>query len=375
LLESEEKETVAMATATAAPQVPAQEMPPAALASESQDKSPLRNLTPLRKAAVLMITIGDELARLIYQHLSERELQLLTEEIASVRDVSPEVASAVLEEFYELIETQQYMVHGGLEYATKLLVDAFGKQRATDLLSQVKSAQEAQHSDLAMLQEVDPHQLSKFLEGEHPQTVALVLAHLDPKRASQVLQELAEGLRVDSIRRLAEMQQFSPEMAQKVALVLHKRLLSLGDTHRKSYSGFKAVADLLNRLDAIAAKSILEQIEKDDPQLAINIRNLMFTFEDLVTVPAASIRELISQVDKKQLALALKGANPELKAHLFKALSSRAVEMLQEDMEVLGPVRAREVMGAQQEILVLARKLEADGKLILATEKEDDLMV
>ena len=135
------------------------------------------------------------------------------------------------------------------------------------------------------------------------------------------------------------------------------------------------VADVLNRLDALAARSILEQIEKEDPQLAINIRNLMFTFEDLVTVPAASIRELISQVDKKQLALALKGTNAELKAHLFKALSSRAIEMLQEDMEVLGPVRTREVMQALQEILALARKLEAEGKLILATEKEDSLMV
>jgi len=364
-----------MSTAASVPQAPAQDASPPQLSAESKDKSPHMNLTPLRKAAVLMITIGDELARSMYQNLSERELQLLTEEIASVRDVTPEVASGVLEEFYQLIETQQYMVHGGLEYATKLLVDAFGKQRAGDLLSQVKNAQEAQHSDLAMLQEVDPHQLSKFLEGEHPQTVALVLAHLDPKRASQVLQQLADGQRVDSIRRLAEMQQFSPEMAQKVALVLHKRLLSLGDTHRKSYSGFKGVADVLNRLDALAARSILEQIEKEDPQLAINIRNLMFTFDDLVTVPAASIRELISQVDKKQLALALKGTNAELKAHLFKALSSRAIEMLQEDMEVLGPVRAREVMQAQQEILALARKLESEGKLILAAEKEDGLMV
>ncbi|MDR5726448.1 MAG: flagellar motor switch protein FliG [Terriglobia bacterium] len=364
-----------MSTAASTPQVPAQAAPPPTIPVENRDRSAHRDLPPLRKAAVLMITIGDELARAMYQHLSERELQLLTEEIASVRDVSPELATGVLEEFHQLIETQQFMVHGGLEYATKLLVDSFGKQRAADLLSQVKNAQEAQHSDLAMLQDVDPHQLSKFLEGEHPQTVALVLAHLDPKRASQMLQHLAEGQRVNSIRRLAEMQQFSPEMAQKVALVLHKRLLSLGDTHRKSYSGFKAVADLLNRLDALSARAILEQIEKDNPQLAINIRNLMFTFEDLVTVPAASIRELISQVDKKQLALALKGTNAELKAHLFKALSSRAVEMLQEDIEVLGPVRTREVMQAQQEILTLARKLEADGKLILATEKEDDMMV
>lgn len=363
-----------MSTAAHIPQIPVQTVPPPMLPVESETASH-KALSPLRKAAVLMITIGDEMARSMYQHLSEHELRLLTEEIASVRDVPPEVATGVLEEFHLLIETQQYMVHGGLEYATKLLVDTFGKQRAEDLLNQVKNAQEALHSDLAMLQEVDPHQLSKFLEGEHPQTVALVLAHLDPRRASQVLQQLAESQRVDSVRRLAEMQQFSPEMAQKVALVLHKRLDSLGDTHRKSYSGFKAVADLLNRLDTVAARAILEQIEGDDPQLAISIRNLMFTFEDLVTVPAASIRDLISQIDKKQLALALKGANAELRAHLFKALSSRAVEMLQEDMEVMGPVRAREVMQAQQEILTLARKLEAEGKLILATEKEDDMVI
>src|SRR5487761_1344281 len=363
-----------MSTAAPIPQIQAQTVPPL-LPAESHAAPPHKNMQPLRKAAVLMITVGDELAGSMYQHLSEHELQLLTEEIASVRDVPPEVATAVLEEFHQLIETQQYMVHGGLEYATKLLVDSFGKQRAEDLLNQVKNAQEALHSDLAMLQEVDPQQLSKFLEGEHPQTVALVLAHLDPRRASQVLQQLAEVQRVDSVRRLAEMQQFSPEMAQKVALVLHKRLISLGDTHRKSYSGFKAVADLLNRLDAVAARAILEKIEGDDPQLAINIRNLMFTFEDLVTVPATSIRDLISQVDKKQLALALKGSNAELRAHLFKALSSRAVEMLQEDMDVMGPVRVRDVMQAQQEVLNLARKLEAEGKLVIVTDREDELMM
>src|SRR6185437_11989691 len=188
-----------MSTAAHIPQIPVQTVPPPMLPVESETPSH-KALSPLRKAAVLMITIGDEMARSMYQHLSEHELRLLTEEIASVRDVPPEVATGVLEEFHLLIETQQYMVHGGLEYATKLLVDTFGKQRAEDLLNQVKNAQEALHSDLAMLQEVDPHQLSKFLEGEHPQTVALVLAHLDPRRASQVLQQLAEGLRVDSIR-------------------------------------------------------------------------------------------------------------------------------------------------------------------------------
>ncbi len=364
--------------ATAAP-LPAEQNAPPMLSAEStpvpaQHKA-IERMPPLRKAAILMITLGDELARMIYTNLSESELQRLTEEIANVRDVPPEAAMEILEEFYELVETQQYMVHGGIEYATKLLVDSLGKQRAEDLLNQVRRAQEATHSDLAMLQKVDPLQLSKFLEGEHPQTVALVLAHLDPKRASQVLQQLADGQRVDSVRRLAEMQQFSPEMAQKVALVLHKRLESLGDMGRKSYSGFKAVADLLNRLDSTAAKAILEHIEADNPKLAISIRNLMFTFEDLITVPANSIRELVSQVDKKLLATALKGANDELKAHLFKALSSRAVEMLQEDMEVMGPMRSRDVAQAQQEMLGLARKLEAEGKLMLMNDKEDEFVV
>lgn len=366
-----------MSTAAPVQEITAQPapMPEAVLPVESHPAPAKLTIPPIRKAAILMITLGDELARLFYPRLSELELQRLTEEIGRVRDVPPALAAQVLEEYNELVDTQQYMMHGGMEYATKLLVDAFGKQRAEDLLTQVKLAEESMHSDLAMLQEVDPIQLSKFVEGEHPQTVALVLAHLDPKRASQVLQQLTDAQRVDSVRRLAEMQQFSPEMAQKVALVLHKRLESLGDTGRKSYSGYKAVADLLNRLETVQAKSILEQIEGDNPQLAISIRNLMFTFDDLVTVPANSIRELISQVDKKDLAVALKGASAELRAHLFKALSSRAVEMLQEDMDVMGPVRVREVMQAQQEVLNLARKLEAEGKLVIITDREDELMM
>ena len=170
------------------------------------------------------------------------------------------------------------------------------------------------------------------------------------------------------------MRQFSPEMAQKVAQVLHRRLENVGDVQRKSYSGFKAVADLLNRLNAEEAKHILEAIEEGQPELALNIRNLMFTFEDLVTVPAVSIREIVSSVDKKQLALALRGANEELQAQIFKAMSSRAVEMLKEDMEVMGPVRSREVAAAQQEILNLARRLEAEGKVILKMETGDEMM-
>ncbi len=332
------------------------------------------NLTGARKAAVLLMAVGEDLAKEILRTLPETDVERLTEELADLRGITPEISAAVLEEFWELLETQGFMVHGGLDYASRLLAETFGKQRADDLILQLRRAQEAEQGNLAKLQRTDPQQLGKLLDSEHPQTIALVLAHLDPKRASQVLSNLSEEHKVISIQRLAEMRQFSPEMAQKVAHILHRRLETVGDTGRKSYSGFKAVADLMNRMNAEESKRILEVIEDGQPELALSIRNLMFTFEDLVTVPPATIREIVSGVDKKQLAMALRGANEDLSAAIFKSMSARAVEMLKEDMEVLGPVRSREVAQAQQEILNLARRLEAEGKVILKLETGDEML-
>jgi len=332
------------------------------------------NMSGVRKAAVLLVAVGEESAKEILRALPEADVQRLTEELAELRSVSPEASAAILEEFWELLETQNFMTHGGLDYASRLLKETFGKERADDLLMLVRRSQEEAQGNLAKLQRTDPQQLGKLLDSEHPQTIALVLAHLDPRRASMVLDSLSEEHKVLSIQRLAEMRQFSPEMAQKVAHILHRRLENVGDTARKSYSGFKAVADLLNRLNAEESKKILETIEDGQPELALSIRNLMFTFEDLVTVPPATIREIVSGVDKRQLALALRGAKEDLRAHIFKSMSSRAVEMMKEDMEVLGPVRSREVAQAQQEILNLARRLEAEGKVILKLETGDEML-
>jgi flagellar motor switch protein FliG len=332
------------------------------------------SLTGLRKAAILLVAVGEELAGEILRTLPEADVQGLTEELADLRGISAELSAEVLEEFWELLETQSFVLHGGLDYASRLLMETFGKERADDLLALVRRSQEAAQGNLAKLQRTDPQQLGKLLDSEHPQTIALVLAHLDPKRASLVLDNLSEEHKVVSIQRLAEMRQFSPEMAQKVAHILHRRLENVADNSRKSYSGFKAVADLLNRLNADESKKILETIEDGQPELALSIRNLMFTFEDLVTVPPATIREIVSGVDKRQLALALRGANDELRAQVFKSMSSRAVEMLKEDMEVLGPVRSREVAAAQQEILSLARRLETEGKVVLKLETGDEML-
>jgi flagellar motor switch protein FliG len=354
--------------ATAAMLAPQRE-PFAAMGFESS------GMPGLRKAAILMIAVGDELAKLFLQSLSAGDVQQVMDEIARLGEVPQGQLTQVLTEFYGLLESEQYLVRGGPDYASRLLTRAFGQQRAEQMLLEVQGMREKTHGDLAMLQKMDPHQLSKFLENEHPQTVALVLAHLDPKRGSVLLMHLDAGLRVETVRRLAEMRQFSPEMAQKVGVILHKRLEAMGSGGRRSYAGFKAVADMLNRLDMVSSKTILEEIEREEPKLAINIRNLMFTFEDLMTVSEASVRELVAAVDKRVLALSLKGAKENLKAHLFKAMSTRAVEMLKDDMEAMGPVRTKEVARAQQEMLVLAHQMEAEGRITLKLEADDELAV
>lgn len=332
-------------------------------------------MTGLRKAAILMVALGDELAKTLFQSLSETDVRRVTEEITRLGEVPAAQLTQVLTEFYGLLETQQYMVRGGPDYALRLLTEAFGSAKAEEMLAQVKKVRERSTGDMAIVQRMDAAHLSKFLENEHSQTVALVLAHLDAKQGSAVLMNLKGAMRVDVVRRLAEMRQFSPEMAKTVAMTLHKRMEKMGTSGRKSYSGFKAVAELLNRLDQMESKGILEEIEVTEPQTAIGIRNLMFTFEDLLTVPPASIREFVSAADKRTLAMALKGSRDNLKAHLFQGMSSRAVDMLKEDMEVMGPVRMRDVSAAQQELLAMARQLESEGRMMLKMEVDDELAV
>jgi len=329
----------------------------------------------LRKAAILIVLLGEEVASHIYRNLAEQDVHRLTQEIADLDRISPETAIAVLDEYHKLALTQDYLAQGGTEYAEKLLIKAFGEDGARQLLQHVTHAAEMSASKLDSLQKSDPQQLAKYLEREHPQTIALVLAHLTAKQASALLLRLPEEMRAEAVKRLAQLRQFSPDVAQKISSVLHRKLEALGEQSRRAYAGFKGVADLLNHLEPTSSKTILEMIEKEDAKLALSIRNLMFTFEDLIGVPETGVRELLGQIDKKTLALALRGASEDLKSYIFKTMSSRAVEMLKEDMEVLGPVRSKDIHKAQFEAVEVARKLEADGKLVLTPDKEDEYIV
>jgi len=332
-------------------------------------------LTGMRKAAILLVVLGDEAASAVYKNLPEEDLRSITQEITDLTYISPETAAAVLQEYHRLTITQEYLAQGGPAYASKLLMKTFGEAGAKSLLEQVSQAQEGAMRNLNTLQKADPQQLAKFIQGEHPQTIALVLAHMNAKAAAAVLGLLPEKLRGQAVMRMAQMQQFSPEMVQKISLILSRKMLSLGEQSRRGFGGIKAVADLLNTVDARLSTTILEAVEQDSPQLAVSIRNFMFTFEDFLEVPEASIRELLGQVDKKSLAMALKGASEDLKNHFFKSMSTRAVEMLKEDMDSLGPIRSREVNQAQQDSIALARKLETQGKMVLKNEADDTFVV
>jgi len=332
-------------------------------------------LSGSRKAAILLVLLGEEAAAGVYKQLPESVLQTITQEIADLEYISPDVGAKVLEEFHRLTITISFLAQGGPEYASKLLIKSFGEHSARVLLEQVSKAHEARAQDLDTLQKTDPQQLAKFIQGEHPQTVALVLAHLSTRAARAVLMLLPEKIRGQAVKRLAQMQQFSPEMVKKISLVLHNRLLSIGQQSRRAYGGVKAVADLLNQIDQESTSSILETIEQDDTALATSIRNLMFTFADFLEVQDAGIRELLGQVDKKTLATALKGAAEGLKNHFFKSMSSRAAEMLKEDMDALGPLRSRDVQTAQHEIITVARRLEGEGKIVLKSEQEESFVV
>jgi flagellar motor switch protein FliG len=332
-------------------------------------------MTGLRKAAILLVVLGDDAASAVYKHLGEGELRDITQEITNLDFISPDVASRILQEYHRLTLTQEYLAQGGPSYATQLLMRAFGEAGAKSLLDQVMKAQEGSAHNLVTLQKADPQQLAKFIQTEHPQTIALVLAHMSGKSASAVLALLPEKLRGQAVVRMAQMQQFSPDMVQKISLILSRKMMSLGEQSRRGFGGVKAVADLLNTVDAKLSTEILGAVEQESPQLAISIRNFMFTFEDFLEVPESSLRELLGLLDKKTLAVALKGASEQLKDHFFKCMSTRAVEMLKEDMETLGPIRSRDVNAAQQEAITTARKLEAQGKMILKNESEEAFVV
>lgn len=336
--------------------------------SELKDATQLNGV---QKAAILITVLGDEAAAAIFRNLPEEDLQRVTREISMLGLVPAHVSQQVIQEYRQMTQAREYLVEGGHATANRLLVKAFGENGAKNMQHQMVRVEELNAGRAGSLQRADPKQLARLLEGEHPQTVALVLGHLEPKQASALLTHLPRVARAESVRRLANLRQFSPAIAERVSTAVHRRLRSAGEVNKRTYSGFQNVAALMNSMDSETSREILENIENQDAKLAISIRELMFTFEDFGRLDDAQLRELSSAADRKTLSIALKGAQPDLRERFFKLMSTRAVEMMKEDMDALGPVRGKDVVKAHGEMVSLARRLEEEGKMTLRSDEGD----
>jgi flagellar motor switch protein FliG len=322
-------------------------------------------LSGARKAAVLLVLIGDSASAEIIKQLSDDEVQLVSREIARIRTITSEQAEAILEEFYQMVVAKDFVVKGGIDYAKKLLINAFGPEVAKKMMDRLVKALGNDVANLDILQKADPQQLAKFVHSEHPQTIALILSHLNPSQAAALLASLPPGMRADVALRMASLDQISPEIVSKIANIIGEKLQSLGEFSRQSYGGVRAVSEMFNRLDSVTSKEILDAIEEKNAPLVETIRHLMFVFEDLLLIDQNGIKEILARVDRKILTVALKGTSDQLRSHFLEGMSQRGSEMLKEDMESMGPIKVRDVEVAQQQIIALVRQLESEGVINL----------
>ncbi len=329
-------------------------------------------MTGAKKAAILMVLLGDEASAGVFRFMQEDEIQELSKEISRLGEIDHEVADEILEDFYKLTLAQSFLARGGPEFAKKLLVKAFGPESSKKLLDYLNISLQSAIVGFDNLQKADPVQLSKFIQSEQPQTIALVLAHLNPSQAAALLSSLPAPLRGDVVMRMANLEQISPDVISKITTILEQKLRSLGDFSRESYGGIRAVAELINRMETKSAAAILEKVEGENPQLALSIRNLMFVFDDVLLIDDQGMREILQRVDKKTLTVALKGTSEELRNQFFRNMSARAVEMMREDMDVLGPVKVRDVETSQQQIVSVVRKLDESGVINLRGSSGDE---
>ena len=329
----------------------------------------------MRKAAMLLILLGEQTGGELVKQLSEDEVHVMGREVARIESITSEQAEALLEEFYQMTIAHEFVLRGGLDFAKKMLMTAFGPEASKKLIDRLNKALGSDFASVDLLQKADPQQLAKFIHNEHPQTIALVLSHLNASQAAALLVSLPAEMRADVALRMANLDQISPEIVNKIATVIGQKLQALGEFSRESYGGVRAVSEVFNRLDSGTSKEILDVIENHNPNLVETIRQLMFVFEDLQAIDANQLKEVLARVDRKSLTLALKGTSDALKDHFFGTMSARAVEMLKEDIDALGPVRIRDVEGAQQQIIAIIRQLEAEGVISLKGAGGDQYVV
>jgi flagellar motor switch protein FliG len=321
-------------------------------------------LTSRQKAALLMLSLDVETATQVMRQFSQEEIENITVEISNVKGVPSGLVDHVLEEFDQMILAEEYIVQGGLDYAQRLLEHSLGFTKATDILDKVKAITHVK--GFGMLKKADGQQLASFLQKEHPQTIALILSNLTPDQGAQVLTEFPDDLRHNVCYRMATLGKVSPQLLAEVEDVVEEIAKTEITQSMSSMGGAKSMANVLNKCNNATAKLILESIEQHDPQLASEIKRLMFLFEDLLYIDDRGIQRILREVDKKELALSLKVVDEKLKQKIFQNMSERARELLQEELQYMGPVRLKDVEAAQTRVVEIVKQLEEQGEIVVA---------
>lgn len=331
-----------------------------------------KKLTPTQRAASIMITLGADRASKIYQFLKEEEIEQLSIEIAKLDRITPEEMQSNIEDFYGLCVTQKVINEGGVLYAKDILEKAFGSQQASSYMERVAKSLQTRAFDF--VRKADYRSLQMMLQPEHPQTIALVLSYARSEQAAQVIVELPREKQIDVVERIANLDSVSPEMIAIVEETLGKKFANIASAEQVEVGGVTYVADIVNRVDRATEKYIFERLDERNPALSEEIHKLMFVFEDVTKLDDFAIQRFIREVDTKDLAVALKATSEEVKECIFRNMSARMRETIQQDIQYLNNIRMRDVEEAQQKIVEVITRLEAEGQLVIARGEEDAIV-
>lgn len=334
--------------------------------SEQQYKEDILSkdhINGIQKAALLMIALDIETAAAVLKYLDPEQVEKISAEITRVKNIPSKVVDSIMQDFYDMVTVREYVLEGGLEYAQAILEKSFGMNKAIEIVDRVKSLTTLKGFDV--LKKADSVQLVSFLNKEHPQTIALILSHLNPDQTAEALKELPPELRADVAYRIATLGKVSPQTLKQIEKVVDEMA---GTTLSQSVSkigGSKSLANILNRLNLNLTKEILEQIEINDPDVATEVKRLMFMFDDIVNIQDKDIQKILKEVDRKDLALALKVADENLRNKIFSNMSERAADLLKEELQYMGMVKLKEVEAAQAKIIDIVKSLEESGEISL----------
>ncbi len=311
-----------------------------------------------------MACIGPENASRVFGRLSDEEIEQMTLDLSGLGTIDSDTKSAVLDEFYEMAVAKRYVAQGGIGVAKDMLEKSFGAERAFEILNRLQTS--LQEVPFQFLKKADPGQVTSFIQEEHPQTIALIIAHLNPSMAAIILSALPQEVQSDVVLRVAAMDRTAPEIVHEVEKVLERKMAAVFSQGFTFAGGVKDVAEILNRVERATEKTIMADLAERDPELADEISRLMFTFEDIVYVDDAGIQKTLREIESKDLALALKASNEEVANKIYRNMSERSREMIKEEIEFMGPVKLKNVEESQQKIVAVVRRLEEAGELVVS---------